>query len=352
MVVPAIPPPPGCPYGWPIKSTAPSGMQMIWGAPHSRQAPGHIRLRGIGIKMRSIQVPGYPEHSESWAGLYQQKLHELFWRFQIFSQADAGMLDLILHLPMMGMPPREPTEEMMQEVRGGRPFTSFFKYATVIRAADIHITAEHTVHVEETLGSNNGDGDDVVIWLPVWPKASASADSLYRQTMDNIGFEFRTHLPEYDSGHELQNVNVTNLWFIQLLPNELPSYHFWVRPNDTPWILANNRKRIDGPGSPHFEDMGASYKQKMRLSFQNNKQSAPVAGGKRILSTPSANPVKTANPVKRRLSSSRSGSGPGPLNKKLKTLKPKVQGMGKSKFKGKGKTGSGKSQGPTKRKQP
>lgn len=216
MVKPAVPLPPGCPYGWPIKSIAPSGMQIVWGPPNPRQAPGHVRLRGIGIKMRSIQVQGYPEHYESWAGLYQQNLHELFWRFRMLSQPDKATLDLVMHLQMMGMPPREPTEEMMQEVPAGRNFStsSFFKYTTVFRAANIHLTADHTVHVNERRGPNNGDGDDVVIRLPAWPEPPAADASLYRQTMDTIGFDFRTHLPEFDTGHEAQNADLNNLWFI------------------------------------------------------------------------------------------------------------------------------------------
>lgn len=338
MVGSTNPPPVGCPGGWPIKSTAPSGIQIVWGPPHSRQVPGHTRFRGIGIKMRSTSVPGYPEHSESWAGLYQQKLHALFWRFRIFSQADTAMTDMVMHLPMMGMPPREPTEKMMQEVRAGQKFSSFFKYATIIKAADIHLTADHTVHVNETRGPNNGDGDDVVIRLPFWPKAPEPEDSLYRRTMDAVGFEFRTHLPEYDTGHEAQNADINRLWFIQLLPNELPSYHFWVRPHDTPWLLVSNRKRADGPGSPHFEDPAASYKQKIRQSALSTLPSSPVLGRTQR----SSKPGPRSDAKRRRSRVSSSGSGSGPLTKKAKTSKPKAKARDKAKAKSGGRSSAAK----------
>jgi hypothetical protein len=320
MVGPAVPLPPGCPDGWPIQFTAPSGMQTVWGPPHSRQIPGHTRLRGIGIKMLSVTVPGYPEHSESWAGLYQQRLHDLFWRFSIFSQADAAMLNMVMHLPMMGMPPREPTEKMMQEVRAGQQFRTFFRYATVIKATDINITADHTVHINETRGPGNGDGDDVVIRLPGWPDAPSPEDSLYRRTMDNHGFEFRTHLPAFDTAHEPQNVDMNRLWFIQLLPNELPSYHFWARPHDQPWLLMGNRKRIDGPGSPHYEDMGSSYKQKIRQSPQNTAANSPVLGSGQ--GHPSPGP-RSGGKRRRSLHSS-SGSGSGLSKKRVKKPKTKT----------------------------
>lgn len=100
----------------------------------------------------------------------------------------------------------------------------------------------------------------------------------------------------------------------------------------------DNRKRVDHPGSPHFEDPGASYKQKIRLSAQINPPSSPVAGGKRRR----LNPAAKADPKRRRLSSP--GSGPGPLSKKTRTTKPRAKDAGK----GRGGKSSGGSKGAEK----
>ena len=326
MVFAANPLPPGCPDGWPIKLTAQSGVQIVWGPPHSRQPPGHTRLRGIGIKMRPVDVPGYPEHSESWAGLYEQKLHELYWRFRVFSQPDAAMVAMVLHLPMMGMPPREPTMELMQEVRAGRKFSSFFKFATVIKATDIdNLDAAHEIIINETRGPSNGDGDDVVIRLPLWPKAPRLEASLYRTTMDIFGFEFRTHLPAYDTSHDSRNVDISRLYFIQLLPNELPSYHFWASPTDTPWLLTDNRKHVYAVGSPHYDDACASFKQRMRSSPQNSR-----AGSTSTRPTGS-NTGSKAGTKRQRSGNSSSDSGSAPAIKKPKTKTPKPRAKGKGK---------------------
>jgi hypothetical protein len=326
MVVAANPPPPGCPDGWPIKTTADSGVQIVWGPPHSRQLPGHGRFRGIGIKMRPVNAPGYPEHSESWAGLYGQKLHELFWRFRIRSPQDQSEFDMVTHLPMMGMPPREPTDEMMREVRAGRKFSSFFKFATVIKATDLHRDDENPIVVNRV----SAGGDDVVIQLPHWPRAPNPEDSLYRRTQDRYGFEFRTHLPLYDTSHDTQNTAFPDqsLYFIQLLPNELPSYHFWAGPNDTPWLLTDNRKLFYGPGSPHYDDPGASYKQRMRLSPQNSRSNSSAGRSRSRPRAPSPGAV-AGNKRPRSNNSSSSSSGAGPTIKKPRTKsssRPRAKG--------------------------
>src|ERR1700677_1957723 len=86
----------------------------------------------------------YPDHTESWAGLHEQKLHELYYAFRIGSPPER---DMVLHLPFMGMPPREPTEEMMQQVRKGQKFSSFFKYATIVKATDPTTTSYQGVQI-------------------------------------------------------------------------------------------------------------------------------------------------------------------------------------------------------------
>lgn len=318
--------PPGCPDGWPIKHTAQSRIQVVWGQPHSRQQPGSNRLRGIGIKMRHMTVPGYPGHTESWAGLYEQELHELYYPVHKYYQPEP---DMVLHLPMMGMPPREPTDEMMREVRKGKRFSSFFKFATVVSYKDLNVSGAQNVEVNETNGSGNLQGDDVVLNLPDWPNAPAPADSLYSRTMDSHGFEFRTHLPEFDTGHDGRNIGPGNLWFIQLLPNELPSYHFWAGPNDQPGLSTRNRQRMDGVESHHYNDPDASMKQKMRMSppsSPSNSASGPSAQGSR----PKASKAGSKRP---RRSNSSSDSGCGETPKRLKvppTPKPRATKMGRA----------------------
>lgn len=120
---------------------------------------------------------------------------------------------MVLQLPMMRMPPREPTDKMVREVRAGLKFSSFFKYATVLEATNIDLNADDLVHIDETRGPDNGVGDDVVIRLPFGPNAPAPESSLHPRTMDTHGFKFRTHLPQYDTSHEPQKVDMNRLYF-------------------------------------------------------------------------------------------------------------------------------------------
>jgi hypothetical protein len=43
----------------------------------------------------------YPDHTESWAGLDEQRFHELYYAFRIGPPPER---DMALHLPFMGMP--------------------------------------------------------------------------------------------------------------------------------------------------------------------------------------------------------------------------------------------------------
>jgi hypothetical protein len=152
----------------------------------------------------------------------------------------------------------------MQQVRKGWKFSSFFKYATIVKATDLTTTFYQGVQINGRRNSGDRTGEDIVTTLPIWPKAAPPEASLHRRTQDTYGFEFRTHLPEVDVGHDARNVDLSRLYFIRLLPNELPSYHFWASPTDQPGACTKNRTQIDSPGSPHYDDRMASSKQKLR----------------------------------------------------------------------------------------
>jgi hypothetical protein len=167
----------------------------------------------------------------------------------------------------------------MQQVRKSQRFSSFFKYAKIVKATDLTTTSYQGVQISGRRLSGDRTGDDVVIKLPIWPKAPPPEASLYRRTQDMWSFEFRTHLPEFDSGHGAGNVNLSRLYFIQLLPNKLPSYHSWASPTDQPGACIKNRTQMDGLGSPHYDDRIASNKQKLRSP--GNSSASPKAGTKR-----------------------------------------------------------------------
>ena len=327
-------PPLGAPPQFPIRLTTEGGIQLVYSLPCSRQPPNAPQLVGIGIKLRAPTagqaVTGwdnarYPDWDSSWAGLFEQKLHELFWNFRLRYRDAVDQQEgdeMVLHLPTMGMPPREPTAKQMSEVRSGEVLTRWLRYGYVFRAEDI-VVQRGTGSGEGKDGNgggggydddndndnDNGDcrvivtgsqGDDVVILLPqcpnstLWSSSSCSSNEntpegskLFARTDLSHGFEYRTHLPRNDQFHHeriagTDSVCLENLYFVQVLPNELPSYHFFVesRPRaaaegEERWGLsvrsgaekeAGSRTRPDGPGSPFAREALArcSVKQKAR----------------------------------------------------------------------------------------
>ena len=202
-------------YRWPIRTVAESGIQVVYSPPYERHPPGLNLHRGIGIKKKGL---------ETWEDLYEVKLHALEWDYY------GGTLSL----PRMGMPPREPTEQMMQFVRHGEPFDSsgWFAYAAIFKASDVF--PPNMVQFPQYPKQGYRKGDDVVITLPpacLGYHGSTMVDERGRQKP----FEFRTALPANDSvGQYGDNNDFNRLFFIQLLPNEWPSYHFWANDNDEP----------------------------------------------------------------------------------------------------------------------
>lgn len=204
-----------------VRAVADSGIQIVYTEPLSRHPPGLNRHRGIGIKKAG---------SETWEDLYDVKLFQLEWTIQA-PGLDSGSV----FLPRLGMPPREPGEEMMKLARAGASFdnTGWFIYASVMKAIDA-LPREWITITPSPPGYPRGD--DVAISLP--EVASGLQDSMKEvdaQTGKEIQkkFEFRTALPEAGS-HPDEIVDLEHLYFIQLLPNEFPSYHFWATENDTP----------------------------------------------------------------------------------------------------------------------
>lgn len=173
-----------------VKIVAHSGVQIVYGGPHYGRDPIGRPVRGIGIWKR--QSPNF----RSWDGLLELPLHLIVTRW-VLSGVTFG-----LRLPVMGMPPREPPQELMTEVRFNmNPFSDWFEYATVIPA---------------TLFAN---------FVNIDPKTA---------TMELRGawrdYNFSTASPADDSERNAvseDHKSLDNLYYIQLLRNELPSYHFW-----------------------------------------------------------------------------------------------------------------------------
>jgi hypothetical protein len=204
-----------------VRAVADSGVQIVYAEPLSRHPPGLNRHRGIGIKKAG---------SETWEDLNDVKLFQLEWTIQA-PGLDSGSV----FLPRLGMLPRELEEEMMKLARAGASFdnTGCFIYASVMKAIDA--LPREWITINPSL-PGYPRGDDVVISLP--EVASGLQDSMKEvnpQTGMEIQkkFEFRTALPEAGS-HPDEIVDLEHLYFIQVLPNELPSYHFWATENDTP----------------------------------------------------------------------------------------------------------------------
>lgn len=173
-----------------VKIVAHSGIKVVYGGPHYGRDPINGPPRGIGIWKRNS--PNF----RSWDGLLELPLHLIVTRW-VLSGVTFG-----LRLPVMGMPPREPSQNLMHEARNNvQPFSDWFLYATVIPA---------------TLFAD---------FVKIDPKTA---------TMELRGswrdYNFSTASPEDDLERDSvseHHKSLDNLYYIQLIRNELPSYHFW-----------------------------------------------------------------------------------------------------------------------------
>lgn len=183
------------PFWGSIKLVANSGIQIRYGGPNngSRQPP-NLPRRGIGIKWRGQR--------DTWNGLLNDEIpiHGLEFRISQFGvQTEARGT---LKIPVMGMPPREPTQDMIRRIRNGQPFlqTNWFQYATVVKAS----TYFHSGCLRQ---ANN------TVTITISP-----------------AYEFEVAEAEQDpeKSMNLGNYFYNNLYFIQLMPNELPSYVIYL----------------------------------------------------------------------------------------------------------------------------
>jgi hypothetical protein len=176
-----------------VKTVADSGVRVVYGGPYPNRdpiKPGKLPPRGIGIWKR--HSPNY----RSWDGLLEIPLHLIVTRW-VLSGVTFG-----LRLPIMGMPPRQPTNMMMNEARNGiNPFSHWFVHATVIPARLLasFVNIDPKTATMELRGS--------------WREYNFST----AEPIDDVAWD---EVQEEDK-------SLDNLNYIQLLRNELPSYHFW-----------------------------------------------------------------------------------------------------------------------------
>ncbi len=173
-----------------VKTVASSGVQIVYGGPHYGRDPVNSPPRGIGIWKRES-----PNH-RSWDGLLELPLHLIVTRW-VFSGVTFG-----LRLPIMGMPPREPSSMLMREARHRiKPFSHWFAHATVVPAK---LLAEF-VNIDPKTATMELRGS----WRDYNYSTASPQEDLER---DDVSEEHRS---------------LDNLYYIQLLRNELPSFHFW-----------------------------------------------------------------------------------------------------------------------------
>ena len=177
-----------------VIAVAKSGIKVVaTGGNLSRQPPNAPR-RGIGLKK-----PG----DDTWGGIETLDFASV--------KNDLGA-DRNLFVPRLGMPPRELEPGMAKHARQG-DLTQFFRYGEII-AADWIIGDDFNWQ----LNPFNG-----VINLGSQTPHGGSAIRYEFETQNLDGFD----PPRYQK-------RIENLYYIRLLPLELPSYHFWVRPGEAP----------------------------------------------------------------------------------------------------------------------
>ncbi|KAF7509008.1 hypothetical protein GJ744_008403 [Endocarpon pusillum] len=173
-----------------VKAVASSGVQIVYGGPHYGRDPVNAPPRGIGIWKR--ESPNY----RSWDGLLELPLHLIVTRW-VLQGVTFG-----LRLPIMGMPPREPSSMLMREARHRiEPFSHWFAYATVVPA---RLLAEF-VNIDPKTATMQLRGS----WREYNYSTASPQEDLER---DDVREEHKS---------------LDNLYYIQLLRNELPSFHFW-----------------------------------------------------------------------------------------------------------------------------
>ncbi len=166
-----------------------SGIRIVYGGPHYGRDPLNGPPRGIGIWKR--ESPNF----RSWDGLLELPLHLIVTRW-VLSGVTFG-----LRLPIMGMPPRQPTMTMMNDARLGISFSDWFVHASVIPArlfADF-VNIDPKTATMELRGS----------WRGYNFSTASPNDDLERDTVSE------------------RDKSLDNLYYIQLIRNELPSFHFW-----------------------------------------------------------------------------------------------------------------------------
>ncbi|KAL9621112.1 MAG: hypothetical protein Q9160_004363 [Pyrenula sp. 1 TL-2023] len=200
------------PFWGSIKDFAASGIQIRYGGPRngSRQPPpGHPR-RGIGIKWRN--------QGDTWNGLLNNRIRIQGLEFRLSQFGVLPAAAGTLKVPVMGMPPREPTTEMIQRVRGGADFAEldWFRYATLVKAS--------TYFHEECLRCVNN-----TVTITISP-----------------AYEFEVAEAERDpeKGRNMGIRPYDNLYFIQLMPNELPSYVIYLTLTQQEVVNARLNTRV------------------------------------------------------------------------------------------------------------
>jgi hypothetical protein len=172
-----------------VKVAASSGIQVVYGGPHYGRDPVNGPPKGIGIWKRESPI------FRSWDGLLELSLQLIITRW-VLSGVTFG-----LRLPVMGMPPREPSSILIKAARDAKYFFDWFKDANVIPA---RLLAE---------------------FVKIDPK---TATMELRGSWRN--YNFSTASPRRDADRSSVSDDdkcLDNLYYIQVLRNELPSYHFW-----------------------------------------------------------------------------------------------------------------------------
>lgn len=178
---------------------------------------------------------------------------------------------------MMGMPPREPTAAMMEWARNPvGPGPDWFVHAKIFSADEafpgkVDANDRMKQGVVMTLGELEGNDD----------------------SDDDHTYEFRTALPKYDPTPNLTSSGQTkNLFYVCLLPNELPSYHFWANDGDG---VVNNHSRPDemfGRGGP------AAGRQQLQFGGSKRKASGSPDNSYNKSQSPSPSPSPPVSPKK------------------------------------------------------
>lgn len=193
------------PFWGDIKLTTLSGVQIKYGEPNGgSREPAGLRRQGVGIKWRG--------QGDSWNGLPNEQPQ--FHGMELFT-SQFGILrepTETFKLPVMGMPPREPEGDTIARIRRGDPFnvTDWFRGATVGKAS--------TYFHEDCL--NIGKGTVTITISPAYEFEVAEAEQDHKK-------------PSKDSYR-----NYHNLYFIQLMPNELPSFVIYLNRKEQKLIDA------------------------------------------------------------------------------------------------------------------